>query len=213
MSEIRFTNPMGALRYIKRTGGILGISSASIPMIEIEDDVSRLCATYLYFPHRVVYTDEIENACKEVAEDIGKYIMVQMAVAEMYGGIFYHMPRTKADTFEAPLWIDVTVKSVHVIGSFKFRQDEFKTVYAMLATEMKHVDQRYIQYVMRKNYSTIRISGKGPDRSVPKVIFRGVFKDKGGGKLILTGNYEPRYRDFISKILFRIQRLGIEVVW
>ncbi len=209
---IRFSNIRGAMKYATQRNLKVGVSSNRIPMIEIEHEEIKPCVEFLRNPRML--TKEYVESCEKAVRDIWVFITLQFAQAEKEVGAWWKaLPKDKKGVPRGPFVINVSNKSIHVIGFLRIK--DFKTFYMALGTEVKYVDRRYIDYVIGKGYATIRLSAKSAPADVPRpVAIYEIFEVNTMRFLAGRVECDRRVGDvFVNRILYKLQELGLMVEW
>jgi hypothetical protein len=209
---IRFSNIRGAMKYATQRNLKVGVSSNRIPMLEIEHPEIMPCVEFLRNP-RMLLKEYVES-CEKAVRDIWVFITLQFAHAKQEVGEWWKaLPKDKRGVPRGPLIINVSNKSIHVIGPLRIRN--FREFYLVLSTEVKYVDRRYIDYVIGKGYATLRLSAKVGAADVPRPV--AVYEIMEVNTLkFLAGRVQcdRRVGDvFINRILYKLQELGLMVEW
>ena len=209
---VRFSNIRGAMKYATQRGLKVGVSSSRIPMIEIEHEEIKPCVEFLRNP-RVTLREYVES-CEKAVRDIWVFITLQFAQAEKEAGAWWRMlPKDKKGMLRGPLVINVSSKSIHIIGPLRVKN--FREFYLVLGTEVRYVDKRYIDYVEMKGYATLRLSAKSAPADVPRpVMIYEIFEVN--TMRFLAGRVECRRGTgdvFVNRILYKLQELGLMVEW
>ena len=208
-----FSNVRGAMKYAMQRGLKVGVTSRSVVMMEFEHDEVLPCVQFLSNPIKVVYNANVDRACEKLKEDVRKFILLQFAVAMTDSKWYYHIPRTKTGEFVGPLYMAATSKSFHIIGPLRFTGEKFTMFYNLARTELKYIDQRYIDYTLEKMYATLRLSSKD-GVNLPRMIALYELAELAVKKWVVQKiRCSVAVRDFINGVLATFNQMGMMVMW